>query len=79
MNAQKEFGLVNMDYTMMSEPAQAFERISEEIFEEVEIQIALDETRMEDVEYLASLNKGIEDKASYIIVRKGDSIYYTGN
>ena len=79
MNAQKEFGLVNMDYMMMSEPAQAFERISEEIFEEVEIQIALDETRMEDVEYLASLNKGIEDKASYIIVRKGDSIYYTGN
>ncbi len=79
MNAQKEFGLVNMDYAMMSEPAQAFERISEGIFEEVEMQIASDETRMEDIGYLSAINKEIENKASYIIVRKGDDIYYTGN
>ena len=35
MNAQREFGLVNLDYNMMSEPAQTFERITEEIFEKV--------------------------------------------
>ena len=79
MNAQREFGLVNLDYNMMSEPAQTFERITEEIFEKVEIQIALDETQMEDEEYLSELNQEIEDKASYIIVRKDGDIYYTGN
>ena len=79
MNAQREFGLVNLDYNMMSEPAQTFERITEEIFEKVEIQIALDETQMEDEEYLSELNQEIEGKASYIIVRKDGDIYYTGN
>ncbi len=79
MNAQREFGLVNMDYTMVSEPEQAFEKISEEIFREVERQIDEDETLMEDIEYLSGLNGEIKDKASYILVRKGNDIYYTGN
>ena len=57
MNAQREFGLVNLDYNMMSEPAQTFERITEEIFEKVEIQIALDETQMEDEEYLSEIGR----------------------
>ena len=79
MNAQREYGLINMDYTMMSEPGQAFERIAEEVFNEVEEQIASDETKMEDREYLSGLNQKIENRASYIIVRKGNDIYYTGN
>ena len=79
MNAQREFGLVNMDYTMVSEPEQAFEKISEEIFREVERQIDEDEALMEDIEYLSGLNGEIKDKASYILVRKGNDIYYTGN
>lgn len=79
MNAQREYGLINMDYTMMSEPGQAFERIAEEVFDEVEEQIASDETKMEDREYLSGLNQKIENRASYIIVRKGNDIYYTGN
>ena len=68
MNAQREFGLVNMDYTMVSEPEQAFEKISEEIFREVERQIDEDEALMEDIEYLSGLNGEIKDKASYILV-----------
>ena len=79
MNAQREFGLVNMDYTMVSEPEQAFEKISEEIFREVERQIDEDEALMEDIEYLSGLNGDIKDTASYILVRKGNDIYYTGN
>lgn len=79
MNAQKEFDMVNIDYTMMSEPAQTFEQISEQVFMEVKNQIASDQSRLEDMDYLTALNGEIEDKASYIIVRKGGDIYYTGN
>lgn len=64
---------------MVSEPEQAFEKISEEIFREVERQIDEDEALMEDIEYLSGLNGEIKDKASYILVRKGNDIYYTGN
>lgn len=79
MNAQREFGMVKIDYTMMSEPSQTFEDISEKIFLEVRNQIDEDDTKLENKNYLAELNKEVEDKASYIIVRKGQQIYYTGN
>ncbi len=79
LNAEKEFGMVISDYTMLSDPMHGFERISEEMFEEVKEQIALDAGRMEDKEYLTALNEKIVDKASYIIVRKGGKIYYAGN
>jgi signal transduction histidine kinase len=79
MNAQREFGMVNVDYTMMSDPAQTFELISEKVFKEVKQQIATDEARLEDTAYLNDINKGIADKASYILVRKGDQLYYAGN
>lgn len=79
MNAQKELDMINIDYTMMSEPAQTFEQISEKVFMEVKNQIATDPTKLEDRNFLADLNGEIEDKASYIIVRKNGHIYYTGN
>lgn len=79
MNAQKEHGLMNMNYTMMSDPAQTFEQISDDIFKEVKQQLTADAAKLEDTDYLACMNKGIEDKASYIIVRKGNQLFYTGN
>lgn len=79
MNTQEELGMVKVDYTMMSEPAQTFEQISEKVFREVKQQIKEDQSRLEDIDYLSKLNSEIENKASYIIVRKEKQIYYTGN
>lgn len=79
LNSQKDFDKVNIDYTMMSDPAHVFEQISEQVFAEVRNQIAADQRKLEDMDYLQALNGEIEDKASYIIVRKGEEIYYTGN
>lgn len=79
MNAQKEYGIVVSDYTMMSDPAQTAEQIANDIFRDVKKQIVSDEVRLEDIEYLERLNQRIENKGSYIIVRKGNVIYYTGN
>ena len=79
MNAQKEYGIVISDYTMMSDSAQTFEQISTEILKEVKKQIAVDAARLEDRAYLSGINEKIEEKGSYIIVRKESDIYYTGN
>lgn len=79
LNAQKEFGLTNEKYKMMSDSSQTFERIAEEVFQEAQAQKDTDETKLEDKKYLEALNQDMEGKASYIIVRKGDDIYYTGN
>lgn len=79
MNAQKKLDTINIDYNMMSDPGQAFEQISEDVLNEVKAQMSTDEKKIENIEYLTSLNSAIEGKASYIIVRKGNAIYYAGN
>lgn len=79
MNAQKEYGIVKFDYRTMADPAETFEQISDDIFTEVKQQILENRIRLEDKLYLEDLNQQIENKASYIIVRKGHEIYYTGN
>ena len=34
---------------------------------------------MEDTDYLDEITLDLKDKSSYIVVRKGDALYYTGN
>jgi signal transduction histidine kinase len=54
-------------------------RITEEILEKVKSQIAENPERLEDRDYLDEISADLKHKSSYIIVRKGDTIYYTGN
>lgn len=56
-----------------------YSRMTEEVLEKVKEQIAADPERLEDESYLNEITADLKNKSSYIIVRKDDSIYYTGN
>ncbi len=58
---------------------ESYSQITEEILEEVKEQISNDPARLEDKAYLDDIMRELRGKSSYIIVRKNDSIYYTGN
>lgn len=79
MNAQKKLDTIKIDYNMMADSGQTFEQISEDVLTEVKKQISVDAGKIEDIGYLTALNNEIKNRASYIIVRKGNSIYYAGN
>ncbi len=79
LKTENENGIANVDYRMATDPIEAFVEISDEIFREVRKQTAAGASRLEDREYLSALNKKIENRSSYIIVRKNDYVYYTGN
>lgn len=79
MNYQQGRSLTDVDYSLIGEAFQTFATTADNAYEEIEAQAAQDITRLEDMEYLKKLNTGISHKAAYILVRKGNEIYYTGN
>lgn len=75
----KNYGIEIKDFTMLSESISSFGELTEEAFYKLRAQVDLDPSRFLDKEYLNRINQEIEDNSSYLIVRKGDQIYYTGN
>ena len=78
-DAESQFGFLNRDNASFIYTIENYGRITEEILEDIRQQIEEDSVRLEDKEYLDELTLDLKDKSSYIIVRKGDDLYYTGN
>lgn len=72
-------GLETTDYSMMSDSIDAFSHGTDDLFNMIWGKAKQDPARLEDMEYLTGLNMTAGEKSSYIIVRKGESLYYTGN
>lgn len=76
---QEEYGFRNNDYNVLMDPTQASRNISDEIFLELEEMLRAEPSKIEDTAVLSIINEKIADKSSYIIVRKQNYLYYTGN
>lgn len=63
----------------MSESIDAFSQATDELFDTIQEQARENTHRLEDKAYLDKLNEEAADKSSYIIIRKGNQIYYAGN
>ena len=78
-DAEQELGFLNRDNSSFIYTIENYSRITEEVLDEVRQQIMEDPSRLEDTAYLDEITEDLLDKSSYIIVRKGKEIYYTGN
>lgn len=58
---------------------ESYGQLTEEIAEDIDKVIDENSLLLEDKSYLSEVNESVVGKNSYIIVRKGDAIYYTGN
>lgn len=76
---QEEYGIQNNDYNVMIDPTLASQMMTDEIFAEVTGILNREPDRIEDHAVLDELNSRITSKSSYILVRRQESIYYTGN
>lgn len=73
-----DYGITD-DYSIITEPLESMGKSTESTYYEIMSQITQDSTTLEDKGYLDKLNSSVVRKASYILVRKGDTIYYSGN
>lgn len=78
-SADKNYGMETTDYSMMSDSIDAFSRATDDLFNVIWEKAKQDPARLEDMDYLAELNETAQDNSSYIIVRRGDDLYYAGD
>lgn len=78
-DAGDEAGILDGNNLSVSYTIENYSRITEEVLKAVKSQIEQDSSKLEDREYLNRISGELNNRLLYIIVRKGDSLYYTGN
>ncbi len=58
---------------------QSYGQLTEEVAVQIDEVIDTNASLLEDMSYLQELSKAVSDKNSYVVVRKDDALYYTGN
>lgn len=79
MNMQQGFPMKDLDYSMMSETIHTFVNTADKAYIMLKEQAEVDDSKLEDVTFLESINEKIISRSTYLLVRKSGAIYYTGN
>lgn len=79
MNYTKGLGFADIDYSMMAENLREFTDTTDSAYGVLARQAEVDSSMLENVEYLDRINNEVSRKSTYILVRKGDELYYAGN
>ena len=68
-----------MDYGMISDPSETFSNMADEVSHEITLALLVDPFVLEDTTFLESLDKNIASKYSFLLVKKGELVYYVAN
>ena len=75
---EQTYGIKENNYSYFSNSMQLLSRFTKECFKELKDTAKNDPARLEDQGYLDELNQTLEQKSSYLIVRKGKELIYIG-
>ncbi|MCR5526578.1 MAG: HAMP domain-containing histidine kinase [Lachnospiraceae bacterium] len=75
----RDFGIESDTYGMVMNTVQLFSGLTEEIYEKIQNLADDDPNCLEKKSVLDDLNGELSKKSSFLVVRKGCEIYYTGN
>lgn len=76
---RSEYGFKRVDYAAFSNSIQTGAEKTEALFQEILETANTSPEKFQDLSFLDELNKKAQANASYLIVRKGASLYYTRN
>ncbi|MBE5828764.1 MAG: HAMP domain-containing histidine kinase [Butyrivibrio sp.] len=68
-----------IDYGMVSDPGGTFAEMTDDLVKEIAINMFIDPYILEREEYLEELDSQIASRYSFIIVKKGNDVYYVAN
>ena len=75
---EQTYGVEGDGYSYFSNSVQLLSRFTREIYREVYKVADYQPEKLEDGAYLEKINQQLEEKASYLIVRKGQELVYIG-
>lgn len=76
---EKTYGISGTDYKMLANPVTIMDEVTENTYQQLEITANRDAERFLDENFLESINKSLQEKSSYLIVRQEGEIIYDGN
>lgn len=78
-HSSPDLEFAKIDYSLMSDGIQSYGQITEEIYGQIKEELEQNPEKAEDLQYLESKNEEINNKFSYLIVRKDNEMYYAGD
>lgn len=78
-DAAQSHGLMISDYAAISENIDSIGEATDEIYDQLKICYEENPYCFEDKDFLNRMNEEASQNFSYLLVRKDDSVYYTGN
>ena len=78
-NMENEVGLLDRQNLAAAYTIENYSHMTEAVLQEVKSYIEQNSAKLEDKEYLDKISGELNNKFSYIIVRKDDEVYYTDN
>ncbi len=79
IRSSKSQSMDDARYNLVSNSISSFTKLTDETFYELQAQLAIDPERFADVSYLDQINDELKPTSSYIIVRKDNDLFYTGD
>lgn len=79
VSAKQGISFTELDYVTMSDNMQEIVNATDEAYFILQEQARINPIKLEDKRFLKQVNDDISRKSTYLIVRKDDSIYYSGN
>lgn len=78
-NAERNFGIPTTDYNIFEDTLSSLGLQTEDIYEQLLVSAHKTPEQLEDPDYLGEVNRKLVPKSSYLLVRKGDKLYFSGN
>ncbi len=78
-NVQQGVQLQEINYAVMTENVQEFTTKTDEAYFILLEQARQDSRKLEDKQYLEYINSEVSRRSTYLIVRKGEELYYAGD
>ena len=75
---EQTYGVEGEGYSYFSNSVQLLSRFTREIYQELHQVSDNQPEKLQDEAYLEKVNQQLEEKASYLIVRKGQELVYIG-
>ena len=69
----------DIDYRMVSDPSETFSDMADEISQDIALAMLINPFILEDKSYLENIDSRIASKYSFLLVKKGDDVYYVDN
>lgn len=77
-NIQQTYGVETVDYNYMMNSVHLLNRMTRTVYQELEQVAKTEPGRLEDTAYLDQMNARLQEKSSYLIVKKDEEVVYVG-